>query len=117
MLTLAMFKTTQTPMENSQQSGQSSVEFILVLGFILIPALIAGTAWIKQEWSKSECAYQNFKQARIMMIRTQKTSTVNGITLLPLEALDQNKGGLKVDDLLKEVSQLWVQLSSSSSLF
>jgi hypothetical protein len=95
------------------RSGQSSTEFMLVLGFILVPALIIGITWIKAEWNKSECAFQSFKTARIQMIQSQRKQTSNGITLLPLEDLDQVKGGIEVSDILKEVSQLWEQLSSS----
>ena len=83
---------------------------MLVLGFVVIPALVAGTAWAKTQWNQSECAFQNFKQGRLQLLRTQQAVTVNGITLVPLEDLDQNKGGLEISDALKEVSQLWEQL-------
>ena len=97
----------------TNNSGQSSVEFVLVLGLVVIPALAASFGWVKAEWSRSECAFQTFKIARQQLLQTQQRTVVNGITLVPLEDLDQNKGGLEVSDALKEVSQLWEQLSSS----
>ncbi len=104
----------ETFLENKKTSGQSSLELILVLGLVVIPALTMGSAWIKTEWNKSECAFQSFKTARLTLLQTQRKVEVDGIALLPLEDLDRNKEGLRPHELLKEVSQLWEQLSSSS---
>ena len=102
-------------------SGQSSMELILVLGFIVVPALVIGLSWIKTEWSRSECALQTFKRARLELLQTQQKTTVENtcdslqekISLNPLEDLDRNKGALNPSDLIKEVSQLWELLSHS----
>lgn len=98
--------------QTNNQTGQSIIEFILVMGLLIIPGTFVGVNLFKSLWNKTECAFQNFKKARIVMIQSGKPTSVDGIKVKPLEDLDQNKGPLETSDLLREVSQLWEQLSS-----
>jgi len=91
---------------NPKIKGQATIEGMAVIGLILIPLVIAILQWVNVEWKKSEKAFQDFKQARITMIRTQRKAEVNGIVIMPLEDLDQNKGGLGLKDLINEASRL-----------
>jgi hypothetical protein len=86
--------------------GQASLEGMLVIGMVLIPLMIASLKWVQIEWKKSEVAFQNFKGARLEMIRTHQKSNHQGIELYPLEDLDQNKKQLGLTDLLNEASLL-----------
>ncbi len=97
---------------NQKIKGQATIEGMLVIGMILIPLLIASLNWVQTEWKKSEKAFQDFKSARIEMIRTGQVSDHHGIKVLPLEDLDQDKGQLGLGDLLKEASRLLDSLSS-----
>ena len=96
--------------KRSNESGHSSVELILVMGFILLPSLMIGIRWMQKEWDQSQCAFQSFKTARLQLIRTQQATLLNGISLSPLEDLDQKKTGLVFGDAAKQVSRLWEQL-------
>jgi hypothetical protein len=88
------------------KQGQATLEGMLVIGMVLIPLMIASLKWVQIEWKKSEVAFQNFKSARIEMIRTQQKSNHQGIELHPLEDLDRNKKQLGLTDLLNEASLL-----------
>jgi len=79
--------------------GQSFIEAMMVMGFIFLPITIGGLKWAKKEWDKTESAYTTFKKARVRLIQTQKPVNIDGISLLPLEDLDQDKGALDLDDI------------------
>jgi len=105
-----MLKKNSEPMN---QEGQSTIEGMLVIGAILVPLMIASLHWVRIEWNRCEKAFQDYKQARIRMIRTERKAEIQGLEILPLEDLDQDKGALDPGDLLKEASHLLDSLSSS----
>lgn len=93
--------------------GQSMTEALLVIGLLFIPITFGGFKWVKLQWDKTECAFNDFKKARIELIRTRQNVNHNGIVLVPLENLDRDKGALGLGDLKSTASQLLEQLSSS----
>lgn len=95
------------------QTGQSTIEGMLVIGAILVPLMIASLHWVRIEWNRCEKAFLDYKEARIRMIRTERKANLQGLEILPLEDLDRDKGALKPGDLLKEASRLLDSLSSS----
>lgn len=108
-----IFQMLRKPSEPLNQQGQTTIEGILVIGVILVPLMIAALHWVRIEWNRCEKAFQDFKQARIRMIRTERRADLQGLEILPLEDLDRDKGALKPGDLLKEASRLLDSLSSS----
>ncbi len=75
-----------------------------MVGLLMIPLLIGGLRWAKTEMEKTESAFQTFKKARMQMIETSQPVELNGITIKPLEDLDQNKKSLSPIDLMNLVS-------------
>ena len=102
------------------QRGQVFIEFILSLLLVGIPLIMIMILCFDQEWNLSQCAFKSFFYARQELITTQapvdhvhQCETVSEKTkLLPLEALDQNKGMLWFTDLTSEASRLSEDASS-----
>ena len=108
------------------RSGQALSEFLIITLLLLFPLMGGGVWWFNLEWNRSKCAYETFFKARQILIRTARTGDYSQtcgeriqehIHLLPLEDLDQNKGGLDLGDVTSEASQLWEQASHSWSSF
>lgn len=87
---------------------------------VLIPLLFGGATWFTLEFNRSKCAYLGFFEARQKLLITGKPvhflkacgQLKEQIDLLPLEALDEDKGGLSIGDYANQASQLWEQASS-----
>lgn len=101
--------------ERQNTAGQATIEGILALGLVLIPSVAAIGYVFRSDWEKTRCAYQSYRQARSTLIATGSTvrfqqscgSVREELTLLPLESLDLDRGGLDLGDLREEVSRSW----------
>lgn len=109
-------------MKSVDRSGQVMIEFILGIVIVLLPLSFLLGFWFYIQEKKTQCALIVFQQARIQLLRTHASvdhslrcgPTFEHIHLSSLEDLDQNKGGLGIQDLLDEVSQLSERLSQFS---
>lgn len=108
---------------STRETGQAITEFLIALVLVAVPALVAGARVLQTDWKKTQCAYQAFLRARAQVIESRRTASVTlacgreseQLTLVDLESLDRDRGGLDAGDLIEEASRFWEELSSLRS--
>ena len=97
------------------------IEFNIAVILIILPLVLGGASWFWISFERISCAHRAFSRARHQLIQTHQPVTYHtrcggieeSVRLVPLEALDQDKGALDFGDLITEGSELWEALSLS----